>query len=300
MVFNTDSLCYDLLNGKLKKHSEQLNKVVAGLFDSDGCVSIKFSERGNSSYKEEQTYEIQLTSQIDQAASNDPDLQVMRALHKHYEGSCISYRARENWAHSATVSMNGSKAVSFFYLIGKHLMIKGTHYERMVQLYTDLKGVSLSRDAVMELKEYITCSRDNSTSLKPKKHVSPAYLAGLLAGDGWITVKIGVPRIRNGWTSFENSFRCAISLHFLDSDVLSKIQRDYGGKISKKDKNMVCWKRNLGKADKAFALRFIKDIQKFMLIEKKYIALNSIYRFHTVPAETKCLSSERRCDSPRR
>ena len=299
-MVNTDSVLFKLLNDKIKGNSEQLNKIIAGLFDSDGCVGLKFNMRENSSYREGGYYLIQLSSQIDQSASNDPDLQMIHSLQRYFGFGVISYRARENWAHQATLAFSGSDSESFFNLVGKHMNIKGTHFDNMLWLYKELKGVPLTASNVEEIKEFSKCSRDNSGSLKGKKHISPAYLAGLIAGDGWITVRLNVPRLRNGWLSHENQMSCAISLHRLDSDVLYSIQKDYGGNVRVKDKDMVSWKRNLGKESKTFAKRFLSDLMPFMLVQKKYEAMERIRAFHELPAETKCLDPEKGCDSPRR
>lgn len=297
-----DSLLYKLLNGKVKDHSEQLLKVIAGLFDSDGCVGLKFNSCGNSSYGQEDLFTVQLSSQIDQSASNDIDLQATRAIQKHLGIGSISLRSRENWAHQATLHFSAKDSKILFNLIGKHLYIKATHFDNMVWLYDELKGVKLTREQVEELKQFSCCSRDNSGPLNLKKHISPAYLSGLLAGDGWITVRINQPRLRRGWLCHENQLSCAITLHKLDSDVLYKIQSDYGGKITEKDKNMVVWRRGLGKESRSFAIDFIKDINKYMILEKKYEALEKVKEFHMLPAETKCLrhSETSASDSPRR
>jgi hypothetical protein len=299
-MFNTNSLGYKLLNRVVKDHSEQLNKVVAGLFDSDGCVSIKFNSNGSSSYNNAGYYRIQLCAQIDQSASNDPDLTMIRGIRDHYNLGTLNYHARENWAHQTTWQLGAKEAQVLFGLIGKHMYIKRAHFENLIWLYNELKGVRLSEDQLGELKEFIACSRDISCSLSEKKHISPAYLAGLIAGDGWITVRLNIPRLRNGWLCHENQMNCAVSVHELDSKVLEQIQKDYGGNITLKDGNMKCWKLGLGKQYRAMAIRFTSDLMKYMCLPKKYTALERIYDFHTLPAETKCSGSEKRCDSPRR
>ena len=299
-MFETDSLGYKLLNGKIKSHSEQLNKFVAGLFDSDGMVGLKFNSCGSSSYNNEAYYRIQLVSQIDQSASNDPDLCMIRSLKKHYGIGTVSFRAREQWAHQAIWNMAGKDSHIFYNLVGKHLIIKRKHFENMLWLYDELKGVRLTEEQIQELKEFSICSRDSSAKEVNKKHISPAYLAGLIAGDGWITVRLNVPRLRRGWLSHENQMSCAITLHELDSLVLKKIASDYGGRVVPKDKHMMSWRRNLGKESKSFALRFIPELLKYMCLPKKYVALKKILQFHKLPAETKCLELEKVCDSPRR
>lgn len=302
MVDDTNSILYKLLNKTLKNHSEQLLKVLAGLFDSDGCVGIRFNSCGCSSYNNEESFLIQLVSQFDQSASNDEDLQALRAVHNYLGFGTITFRARDNWAHQAALIFSGKNSETLFNLIGKHLYVKAKHFENMLWIYKELKGLKLTRAQIDELKEFSMCSRDSSGPLKPKKHISPAYLAGLIAGDGWVTVRLNVPRLRQGWLSHENQMSVAITLHKLDSDVLYKIQSDYGGKVTSKDKDMVVWKRNLGKESRAFALEFTKSISEFMLLEKKYKALKKIQDFHKLPAETKCLGHLKTSvsDSPRR
>ena len=299
-LVSTSSVLHKLLNDEINGNSEQLNKIIAGLFDSDGCVSIKFNSHETSSYHDGGYYLIQIVAQIDQSATNDPDHQMIRGLQRYFNAGSLSYRAREQWAHQATLSFSGSKVDMLFNRIGKHLQIKGKHLDNMLWLYKELKGVRLTLEQVEELREFSSCSRDNSGPLKLPKHISPAYLAGLIAGDGWITARIKVPRVRRGILHYENELSCSISLHELDSSVLDWIQKSYGGNVRVKDGNMKCWRRSLGKQSRTFALRFISEILPFMLIEKKYLALQKIKEFHELPAETKCLNPAKGCDSPRR
>ena len=76
--YNTDTLAYKLLSGSLRKnrkHSEQLNKYLAGLVDTDGCISLFFYKTRTTGLQR-----VSVTVNLTQAATNDPDFEVIRAL----------------------------------------------------------------------------------------------------------------------------------------------------------------------------------------------------------------------------
>ena len=73
-MFSTDSLAYKIRNNKLKKHSEQFNKWLAGFIDADGSFSLHFKKNSNDRYS------IYLQFSLCQSASNDPDFELLRSI----------------------------------------------------------------------------------------------------------------------------------------------------------------------------------------------------------------------------
>ena len=150
-----------LLSGKLSKHSEQLNKFVAGFFDSDGSVYL-CRDRGA----------IALRCSINQSAAKDPDFEIMRSLHRHYSLGTLNYVDVKKGSAQCSWRFGATDSKKLFNLIGKHLLIKATHFKNCINSYNS--------KTFMVDEEYKN-SRNNSTYLKRPKHISWAYLSGLIS-----------------------------------------------------------------------------------------------------------------------
>lgn len=279
MEYNTNHLGYKLFSGRLKdnrKHSEQLNKFVAGFFDSDGSITYN---RNNKGFR-------QLTSCISQSCKNSPFGKLLRGLQEYYNlGKVYHIETQENHSDRFEWRLNAKDTKVLFNRIGKHLFIKQKHFQSMIDMYdNDYYAENLS-----ELRSE---SRRVSCSLTHKKHISPAYLAGLIAGDGSITSNIGIERYSKSKQSYviRNELRLRIELHEMDSPVLFKLKSDYGGKVDKnvRDNRDVTytWKKSLGK-NSADAVDIINNISRFMCLDYKYEQLIKMLNFHMQVAETK-------------
>jgi len=185
--YNTDTLAYKLLSGKLRenrKHSEQLNKYVAGLIDTDGCISLFF-------YKTRATGKQRLSVVLDitQSAANDPDFECLRALRNFYNLGSVSFSIPESEKKTSCCHwvLRDKDAKILFNRLGKHLRLKGTHFDNMVWVSDQHSEIEdIPNKVVEELKEFRECSRNNTSYLKMPKHLSWAYVAGVIAGDGCI------------------------------------------------------------------------------------------------------------------
>lgn len=269
--YNTSTLAYKLLSGSLKakrKHSEQLNKYLAGLVDTDGCITLFF-------YKTRTTGKQRLSVclSLTQAAVNDPDFETMRALHGFYElGSLhFSIPSRENEASVCTWTLRDKDTKILFNRIGKHLRLKGTHYSNMVWIsneHKDIEDIPLS--VIEELKDYRECSRINTTYLKMPKHLSWAYVAGVLAGDGCI---------RNYARGSKGYRAMSVRLTQGDEKLLKLFKRDFKGGIYQ-SRTWFNWERNLGISNSSFAVPFLKQVRKYIIHKGKYQKINKILQVH--------------------
>lgn len=279
MKFNTSTLAYKLLSGKLEErrnHSEQLNKYVAGLIDSDGCISISFKAHSNRQYG------VYLNVSVDQSASNDIDFQLLRSLQSFYKLGTIYYYQRDSEivkSHSAKWLMSTKDSLKLFNLLGKHLRVKGTHFENLVWLVTELKGVSIQDTD--GLREFSKCSRQNSRWLKHPKHPSWAWLAGFLDGDGHYRCRID--RLRtysDGSTCRANELKLYLGVHEDDKFILEFLKDAFKGSLAQRKDGLYFWQRSLGKSSEKFALPFLKQLRKYSCLEKKYTEICKMIHFH--------------------
>lgn len=130
----------------------------------------------------------------------------------------------------------------------KHMVIKGKHFQRMLEKRRELSGVNLTQDQVDELRRFAKESRADTGSTRYKKNASPAWLAGYIDGDGYLRCSG-----REHW----------LKIHVQKSDVCSVelIQRTYGGKIYKTTKeNIKEFKLNFGASFYGTATKVLKAI----------------------------------------
>ncbi len=271
--YNTDTLAYKLLSGKLKenrKHSEQLNKYVAGLIDTDGCISLFFYKTRTT-----QKNRVSVVLSIMQSAKNDPDFECLRALKDFYNLGSLSYSIPDDPNSTSTCfwTLRDKDAKVLFNRLGKHLRLKGTHYDNMVWVSNQHEGIDdIPEKVIEELKDFRECSRANTSYLKMPKHLSWAYVAGVIAGDGYIKFSK-----RPGNNFIEAKIKITQSERELK--FLSLFKRDFKGNIYN-IRSWIDWERNLGLRDSSFAVPFLKNIRKYIVHERKYHIINSILDAH--------------------
>lgn len=255
-----------LLGGKLRKHSEQLNKFVAGFFDTDGCVGVTL-DKGY----------LKLYSKITQASSKDPDLEVMRALYKHFNLGYISYviPEMENGSAYCDWILNISDSKKLFNVIGKHLLVKYNYFVECIWLQEELKGLRLTNNQYEEIKEYLSCIKNLNTLQRIPKHLSWSYVAGLLCGDGHYRCKLAQ---KNDLT---------VELYGVCYPLMELFIKAFKGTVREKRPNYYKWRRSLGKSNAQFAVAFLHKVRKYTLLVTKRDVIDRMIKFHKLPAETK-------------
>lgn len=284
-MFNTSTLGYKLVSGQLKKnrkHSEQLNKFVAGLLDSDGWVSLDFCRN-----------RIQIQCGIVQSSSNDPNFQMMRGIRDFFELGTIVYRTYEKDSHTDQCkwTLRTKESKILFNRLGKHLRIKGTHFENLVYLSNNLGDLILTDPQVEELKDFSKCSRENSRWLKFPKHPSYSWVAGYLAGDGHF-------EFRTKRESY--NLRVSAIANEKDIHILEFLQAAFRGRVAranlnpeKPNYNNFTWRRGLGKSHKSFSIPFLRKLWMYMCVEKKYNTIDSMLKYLERDAKTNQSELER-------
>ena len=256
MSFNTSTLGYKLVSGVLKKnrvHSEQLNKYVAGLFDADGYIGFEFV-----------TDLLYLRAGITVSASVDEDFRTLRALHQFYNLGTLMYHYQDNGVSNCSWRISTKDCQTFYNRVGKHMRIKQTHFHNLLEEQKRWKLIKIEcKDTQRKLKEFSKYSRSTSSWFKRPKHLSFAWVAGYLDGDGCYRIR------RKSGTIRTLSVKAASH----DLFILGKLQEDFGGSINtqaKDDETIKCWRRGLGIGNIKFSLPFLYNMRKFSCIENKY------------------------------
>ena len=255
-----------LLGGNLRKHSEQLNKFVAGFFDTDGCVGITL-DKGC----------IRIFSKITQASSKDPDFEVMRALHKHYNLGYLFYSIPEleNSAGVCDWILNVNDSKKLFNQLGKHLLVKYNYFIECLWIYNELQGLRLNQTQYEELKEYLDCIKRRSKLQRIPKHLSWSYVAGLLSGDGHYRCKLG------------SHNELEVEFYGMSYSLMEQFLKAFKGTVREKRPEFYKWRKSLGKNSRQFATEFLPKMRKYTLLITKRNVIDRMLQFHKLPAETK-------------
>lgn len=270
MRFYPNTLGFKLQSGQIKKHSEQLNKFVAGLFDADGYISFDFCRN-----------KIQLQCGIVLIDEN-----LIYSLQKHYKMGTIIVTDGKLASHSTFYkwAMRSKESKKFFNLIGKHLRIKATHFRNLVNIHTELEEETLQEDMISSLKEISKESRKNSKWLRHPKHPSYAWVSGYLAGDGHFEFKKGTKR-----NPREVVARASSVCHKDDCFIQYFLKTAFGGSVTTSHGgDHYIWRVSLGRGSAKFAVDFLKKLRLYMCMERKFIVIDDLIKFHEQPAETKC------------
>lgn len=270
--FNTSTLGYKLLSGKFKKHSEQLNKFLSGLFDADGCLRLNFDSRGY----------ISLEWKLAQSNITDNDFEMMRGLYNFFRKGNLYYYipTDENKSPVCEWRISNEDAIYINSYIKKHSRIKAQHIDNLEYVFNQLKGFKYTEDQIEEIKDYSNCSRKNSKWMKYPKHPSWSWMAGIMAGDGHFRFRQKMREYRNG-TYPSNDLLIKLTGHEDDRETFEFIKKAFGGRIvDYKEGKGIYWIHNMGKNSESFALPFLKNMRKHMCLRKKYETIERMINFH--------------------
>lgn len=224
----------------MSNYNETLNKYVAGFVDADGALSFYFNKTVDGHFR------ICLQFSIVQIDNRGRGFKLLQDLRDAYDvGSIhnIEVKNQKCWRVSSKNDLE-----KFLPHIIKHMVIKGKHFQRMLDKRRELSGVNLTQEQVDELRKFAKESRADTGPTRYKKNASPAWLAGYIDGDGYLRCYD-----REHW----------LKIHVQKSDVCSVelIQSTYGGKIYKTAKeNIKEFKLNFGASFYGTATKVLKAI----------------------------------------
>lgn len=224
----------------MSNYNETLNKYVAGFVDADGALSFYFNKTVDGHFR------ICLQFSIVQIDNRGRGFKLLQDLRDAYDVGGIhniEVKNQKCWRVS-----NKNDLEKFLPHIIKHMVIKGKHFQRMLDKRRELSGVNLTQEQVDELRKFAKESRADTGPTRYKKNASPAWLAGYIDGDGYLRCSD-----REHW----------LKIHVQKSDVCSVelIQSTYGGKIYKTAKeNIKEFKLNFGASFYGTATKVLKAI----------------------------------------
>lgn len=245
--------------GTLKKHSEQMNKWLAGFIDSDGSISLHIKRHSNGRYG------VYL-----QVAICQTDASLLHLLCAHYGLGSVS---GDTW------HLSGKDAHMLMNLVGKHLLIKATHLDNLLWLIGELKGLSIREPE--DIREFSICSRENTKWRHEPKHIPYAWLAGYTDGDGHWRCRVGRERrFRDGTSCLANELKLFLGAQPSDSFVLKKLHQDHGGSLKLRKDGLWFWQLSLGANSRSRAIVFLRKIRKYVCLPRKAEAIDSMLAFH--------------------
>ena len=207
----------------MKNVNESILKYLAGYFDADGCAVPVFAKQSNG------VFNFYLRVTITASANIDLGYRNLIALRDACGGIGNIVHAAQadnpNWSPTATWTISKKEELeSFIPQVAKHMVIKGTQFMNLLELRRSLAGVPLTLDDVKRLKVECAVYRRASGPIRPKKFPTPAWLAGLVDGDGSLVCEY--QDAKNYWR-----MRLTLALHTNDSHALEFIARTHGGAI---------------------------------------------------------------------
>lgn len=224
----------------MSNYNETLNKYVAGFVDADGTIAFHFNKTVDGFFR------IGLQFGITQIDNRGRGFKLLQDLRDAYDVGSITDVKDKNQKYWKVAGKNDLE--KFLPHIIKHMVIKGKHFQRMLEKRRELSGVDLTQDQVDELRRFAKESRADTGSTRYKKNASPAWLAGYIDGDGYLRCSG-----REHW----------LKIHVQKSDVCSVelIQRTYGGKIYDTAKeNIKEFRLNFGASFYGIATKVLKAI----------------------------------------
>lgn len=224
----------------MRKFNETLNKYVAGFIDADGTLAFHFNKTVDGHYRIGLQFGI---AQIDQRGRGFKLLQYLRDFYDVGGIFDVPTKQQKFWKVA-----DKNQLERFLPHIIKHLVIKGKHFQRMLEKRRELSGVNLTKEQVEELRAFAKTSRADTGSTRYKKYPSPAWLAGYIDGDGYLRCSE-----REHW----------LKIHVQASDVVAVelIQMAYGGNIRKtKHDNIKEFRLNFGASFYGTANKVLKAI----------------------------------------
>lgn len=233
-------------------------KYLAGLIDADGSISFEFSNN-----------KVYLALSLISADSIDQHGFIKALPTLTGAGTvCEKERKVDTWANVSVWKVLKAKDIEMLLpRLIKHMVIKGKHFQRMLDKWQEYRTQSLSAIVIEQLKLFAKISRTDAGPVKPKKHPTWAWVAGYLDGDGSYIFKKPPsqknPRMLVQATAHEN-----------DKISLELLYKAFGGTLNNRGNScphIWDWKHSLGKSNVSFAKHFLTKVHRHSRLKKHKI-----------------------------
>lgn len=224
----------------MSNYNETLNKYTAGFIDADGTIAFNFNKTVDGYFRIGLQFNI---CQIDQRGRGFKLLEDLCAAYGVGNVHDIPTKKQKVWRIAKKEDLE-----KFLPHVIKHMVIKGKHFQRMLEKRRELAGINLTQEQVDNLRIFAKESRQDTGPTRYKKNASPAWLAGYVDGDGHLRHSE-----REHW----------LKIHVQKSDVVAVelIKNTYGGKIYKTTKdNIKEFRLNFGASFYGTANKVLKAI----------------------------------------
>jgi hypothetical protein len=238
--------------------NESLVKYLAGLLDADGSLSFSFrrDEKRPGRYFYGLAMRLTASDAVDRKG-------FVASLPQETGFGSVSRYGKQNQFAAWSVSKRADLEMLLPRII-KHMIIKGQHWQWMLDYWRAHRGQDYSERTVSEderaslTAESKESRRSRVGPLKPKNHPSWTWLAGYLDGDGCYSYRKHFSN-KNSWQWTINVSAVA---HVNDVCVLEFLQKSFGGQVvgQGQSENVLLWKRSLGYHNRDFALDFLSKV----------------------------------------
>lgn len=246
------------------KFTETDIKYLSGLMDADGSLSFHFSPYGDR-------WNLSLKLVIQQSLSIDHEgkfIDWLNTFGGFKQFIKVSNPDHPNWADANRWTVTSNQELNMLIpRLTKHMVIKAKHWQAMLDRYNSIYGKSVTHSEMLELKEFAKTSRKNVGPLKDKKHPTWAWVAGYIDGDGCYYMR---QRKRNWGVATELMVR--VVAHNEDKQSLELLHKAFSGNLkANQHEETHYWSRNLGNADKDFAIHFLRKMVQHSRLKKHKI-----------------------------
>lgn len=217
-------------------------KYLAGLLDADGSFFFNYSY--NRAY---------LTISLDLSTGIDKDCKYTEwlsdKLNVKYVKSKRELNAKDVFSLKITISKRSTIEMIVPRIL-KYLTIKGKHLNNLFNKWKEVSGKTLSDIEIEELKQFCKDSRKDVGPVKEKSWLPKAYVAGFIDGDGCYCMK-----------KSSGTYNVSTVSHQQDRIVADLLFKQYGGRIHYQEQ-WVRWVHPLGRTNKQFAIKFLRDMHR--------------------------------------
>lgn len=217
-------------------------KYLAGLLDADGSFFFNYTDN-----------RVYLVVALDLSTGIDRDLKYTNWLCKELEVKPSIHKRELNAEGVKSIKISVSKRASLEKLVPrllKYLVIKGRHLARLFSVWKTLRGKQLPDEEINRLRQFVKDSRKDAGPVKIKSWLPKAYVAGFLDGDGSYIMK-----------KSSGSYNVNTVSHVQDRVVADLLFKQYGGRIHYQE-DWIRWVHPLGRTNKQFAIKFLKDMHR--------------------------------------
>lgn len=232
-----------------EKVKESFIKYLAGLMDSDGCLSLEFRKISNGKFS--------VSTRLTLAQRSDRmDMLKLELFDIGGSFKTTSYENQSQWVLNKKEELN-----KLLPRLLKHMVIKAKYWKWLLETKDYYSRNPISEEERESLSLLMKYKRQELAGpLKPKNHPSWAWVAGYLDGDGWYSCP----------TSKSKTYCVSVACDKKDFVAVQLLHKAFGGTISepKSKPNMFVWYRGLGPQNSSFTFRFLPKVHFHSRLKK--------------------------------